>query len=162
MNDPKRQEIKNRIAAAEARNEEKEQTFLDSAGEKAIEAKDKFTEFAKEHPIATVAGGIGLGILIAGMFPSARRQARQTGAKAAGLAAIASEIAMAYAAQAMDTAGDLGRAGADRLDDFGDTVGDTARSLKRSAGFKMGNAADSAHIARRDAGKAISRALRRH
>ena len=161
MNDPKRQEIKNRIAAAQARNEDRsDESFLDTAGEKAIEAKDKFTEFAKEHPIATVAGGIGLGILIAGMFPSARRQARQTGAKAAGLAAIASEIAMAYAAQALDAVGDAGRAGANRLDDLGDSVGDTARSLKRTAGYRLGNAADSARIAKRDATKSVSRLFR--
>ena len=161
MNDPKRQEIKNRIAAAEARNEERsDESFLDAAGEKAIEAKDKFTEFAKEHPIVTVAGGIGLGIIIAGMFPSARRQARETGAKAAGLATIASEIALAYAAQAMDTAGDIGRAGANRLDDLGDSVGDTARSLKRTAGYRLGNAADSARIAKRDASKSVSRLFR--
>ena len=161
MNDPKRQEIKNRIAAAEARNEERsDESFLDVAGEKAIEAKDKFTEFAKEHPIVTVAGGIGLGIIIAGMFPSARRQARETGAKAAGLATIASEIALAYAAQAMDTAGDMGRAGANRLDDLGDSVSDTARSLKRTAGYRLGNAADSARIAKRDASKSVSRLFR--
>ena len=162
MNDPQRQQLKDRIEAAEARNEARQQgSFLEEAGEKAIEAKDKVTEFAREHPVATVAGALAVGILIAGLFPSARRQARATGGKAAGLAAIAGELALAYGMQAMGAANDAGRAGLEKFDDLSDSVGDRARSLKRTAGYRAGGMTDAARIARRDAGKAISRAFTR-
>ena len=63
MAEAKRKQIKKKVAAAEVRNEARgEQTLMDRAGEKAIEAKDKFTAFAREHPIATVAGGLAAGM----------------------------------------------------------------------------------------------------
>ena len=69
MPDAKRTQLKKKIEAGEARNKARaEPTLIDRTGEKAIEAKDKFTAFAKEHPIATVAGGLALGILISGLF----------------------------------------------------------------------------------------------
>lgn len=163
MNDPHRQAIKDRIAAAQARNDRRSDgAFIDDVGEKAIEAKDKFTEFVREHPIATAAGGIAFGILIAGMFPSARNQARKAGGRAAGLAAIAGELALAYGLQALDAAEGAGRSGLEKLDDLGDTVGDRARSLKRTADYRAGNLTDAARIARRKGGKALSRTFSRH
>ena len=157
----KRQELKEKIDAAEARNEARSnESWLDTAGEKAVEAKDKFTEFAKEHPVATVAGGVAVGILIAGMFRGPRQAAYRAGTKTAGLAAIGADLAMAYAAKALDAAQDAGRYGADRLDDFGDALGDTARGLKREASYIAGSKSDSARIAARKAGKTVRRTVR--
>ena len=115
MTDAKRTQIKKKVAAGQARNRTKTEnttTVFDRAGEAAIDAKDKFTAFAKQHPIATVAGGLAIGILIAGMFKAPRRAAIKGGSKAAGLAAIGAELALAYAQQAMEAASEAGRAAA--------------------------------------------------
>ena len=61
MTAAKRTQLKKKVEAGQARNRAKTEhttTIFDRAGEAAIEAKDKFTAFAKEHPIATVAGGL--------------------------------------------------------------------------------------------------------
>ena len=97
MTDAKRKTLKQKVQAGEARNKAKTEnttTIFDRAGEAAIEAKDKFTAFAKEHPIATVAGGVALGVLVAAMFRGPRRAAMRGGSKAAGLAAIGAELAL--------------------------------------------------------------------
>ncbi len=162
MTEAKREEIKARIAAAQEREEGRTQmTLTERATEGAADAADAFTDFVKKHPIASAAGGVALGILVASMFKGPRRAAARGGAKAAGLAAIGAEIATGFAAQLLDGATDLGREGARRAGDLTDTAGDRARSIGRSASHKVGDAADAARIARRETGKAIARALGR-
>ena len=159
MAEAKRKQIKKKVAAAEVRNEARgEQTLMDRAGEKAIEAKDKFTAFAKEHPVATVAGGLALGVLISSLFRGSptRKAGKKLGSKAAGLAAIGAELAMAYAQQAWDASEDARRTGATKLDKLGDTIGRNARGLgEDAAGY-----AASARAAARSKGKSVTRALR--
>jgi hypothetical protein len=159
MPEAKRTQLKNKVAAGQARNKAKTEnttTVFDRAGEAAIEAKDKFTAFAKEHPIATVAGGVALGVLIAGLFKAPRRAAMKGGSKAAGLAAIGAELALAYAQQAMEAAGEAGKAGAKRLDGFGDT----ARSVGQDAAHRASDAGETAMAVTREAGKRLSKAIR--
>lgn len=159
--DTKREEMKARIETAEARNEARAPSSLtEQAGEKAVEAKDGFTAFVREHPVATVAGGLAIGMLVAGMFKGPRRAAAAGGAKAAGIAAIGSELAMAFMGQLVDTAGQATRAGGDKLEDMGDAMGDTARSLRREATYRVGGASDSAKISARKLGKGLTRSLR--
>ncbi len=165
--DAKRDEIKERIAAAQARNAERnEPSLADTVSEKAMAAKDGFVDFAKKHPAATVAGGVVLGLLVASMFSGPRRVAGKAavaaGSKAAGLAAIGSEMAVAFAKEAMDTAQDAKRAGGEKLEDLADSVGDSARSLKREASYRADNASDTARIVARDVGKTIARSFRKH
>lgn len=151
MADTKRQQTKDKVEAGYARNHAKSQgTALDRAGETAIEAKDRFAAFAKDHPIATVAGGLALGVLISGLFKGSptRKLGSKVGTRAAGLAAIGTELALTYAQQAMDAADHAGRVGAHKLGDLGDSIGSTARHLRRSGS----DTADSAS-------KRISRAL---
>jgi hypothetical protein len=151
MAEAKRQQIKDKVEAGETRNRKrKEPSLVDSAGETAIEVKDKFTAFAKEHPLTTIAGGLALGILVSGLFKNSptRKAAGEVGAKAAGLAAVGAELAMAYAAQAMSAADSAGRTGAHKLGDLGERLGETARS-----------GTDSATEVARTAGKRIARAI---
>jgi hypothetical protein len=151
MAETKRQQTKDKVEAGQARNRAKGKgTALDRAGETAIEAKDRFAAFAREHPIATVAGGLAVGVLISGLFKGSptRKLGEKVGTRAAGLAAIGTELALAYAQQAMDAADHAGRKGAHKLGDLGDTIGSTARSLRRSGS----DTADSAS-------KRIARAL---
>ena len=156
MAEAKRKTIKKKVAAAEKRNAARsERTFLDRAGEDAIEAKDKFTAFAKEHPVATLAGGLAIGVLIAGMFKGPRQAAMKGGTKAAGLAAIGAELAMAYAAKALDAAKEAGSEGADWLGETGKTLGSKAREFSSEASDYAGTARDSAMRSGRSAAKAI-------
>jgi ElaB/YqjD/DUF883 family membrane-anchored ribosome-binding protein len=159
MPEAKRTQLKKKVAAGQARNKAKTEnttTMFDRAGEAAIEAKDKFTAFAKEHPIATVAGGVALGVLIAGLFKGPRRAAFKGGSKAAGLAAIGAELALAYAQQAMEAANEAGKAGAKRLDG----LGSTARSMGQDAAHRASDAGETAMAVTREAGKRLSKAIR--
>lgn len=157
MPEAKRAQLKKKVAAGESRNQDRGRTtMVDRAGEAAIEAKDKFTAFAKEHPIATVAGGIAVGILVAGLFKGPRKAAMRGGTKAAGLAALGAELALAYAQQAMEAATEAGKAGAKHLDGFGDT----ARSVGRDAAHRASDASETALAATREAGKRLGKAIR--
>lgn len=158
MGTDKRSQIKLRIEKAQARHAERETTFLEDASELASDAKDSFTQFAKAHPLTVVAGGLAVGVLISAMFKGS--PTRKLGGKAAGIAAIGAEMALTYAQQALDAAEDAGRAGAEKLEDLGDSVGDTARGLRRDATYYASGASDQARIVARKAGKRLGRAIR--
>ena len=163
MTDQKRQTLKQKIEAGQARNRDMGRTtIVDRAGEKAVEAKDKFVEFAKEHPIATVAGGVALGILVSGLFKrSPTRKLGGAAAKRAGtIAALGAEFALAYAQQAMTAANEAGREGAHKLGELGDTVGGSARSTGRAALDRAGDLGEAARVVTRDAGRRLGKALR--
>jgi len=163
MSEAKRQQLKEKIEAAEARNQAKEDRSLaERASEKAVAAKDEFTAFAKEHPFALVAGGLAVGVLVSAMFKRSptRKLAEKGFAEASGLAAIGAEMALAYAQQAMSAAEEARQIGADKLGDLGDNIGDKARSLKRDAAYLADEAGDNARIMKRNTGKAIARAIR--
>lgn len=163
--DAKRQEIKERIAAAQARNDARSgDSMMDRVSEKAGEAREGFTAFAKEHPVATVAGGVALGVLISTMFKNSptRKAGRVAGAKAAGLAAIGTEVALAFAQQMLEASAQVKQAGADKLEDVGDALGDSARHVKPGVSYHAGEASDTARSTARDVGKTIARSFRRH
>ena len=161
MTDAKRKTLKQKVAAGQARNQartENTTTIIDRAGEAAIEAKDKFTAFAKEHPIATIAGGLAIGVLVSGLFKRSptRKVATKAASRAAGLAAIGAELALTYAQQAMSAASEAGRTGADKLDD----LGDSARDIGRDAASRAGEFGESARLAARNTGRRVARAIR--
>lgn len=163
MTDAKRQTLKDKVAAGQARNRDMGRTtIVDRAGEKVIEAKDKFVEFAKEHPIATVAGGVALGVLVSGLFKrSPTRKLGNAAAKRAGaIAALGAEFALAYAQQAMTAANEAGREGAHKLGELSETAGATARSTSRAALDRAGDFTETARAVTRDAGKRLGKALR--
>jgi hypothetical protein len=149
MTEAKRQNIKRKVTAAKSRNKARAEpsSFADRAGKTAIEAKDKFTAFAKKHPIATVAGGLALGVLISGLFRGSptRKAGKTIGKKAAGLAALATELAIAYGQTAMEKAGDAREVGAEKLGDWSDDAAEYVASAKAAA---------------RATGKSITKALR--
>lgn len=161
----KRQEIKERITAAQERNEARQvPTLGERVSEKAVEAKDGFTSFAREHPVATVAGGVAIGVLISAMFKNSptRKAGRYAGTKAVGLATLGSEMAAAFAEQVMASTAEARNASADKIEDISDAMGDKARRVRREASYRMGGASDQARSSARDIGKTIARSLRRH
>lgn len=173
MTDSKREEIKSRIEAAQAREAAlAEPTTTQRVAEKASEAGDAFTSFVKEHPFAAAAGGVALGILVASMFKGPRRAAARGGARAISLATIGAEMASSFADELLDDARDLGREGvrraehlgregAHKVEDLSDAVGDRARSIRRDATYNASRASDAARIASRETGKRIARAFKR-
>lgn len=142
--DEKREELKQRIAAGEERHAERNQLL-----EIARETGENVQKFAKEHPVATVAGGVALGLLIGALTPKGRLLSKRAGIMLATLA----EIGLAQALEGMAKAGDAARAGQDKLEDLGDEVSAAARTAKREIGYRAGGAADSA----RTIGKRMSR-----
>jgi len=147
MTDAKRTQIKRKVAAAKTRNQARAESpgLAARAGEKAIEAKDKFAGFAREHPIATVVGGLALGVLVSGLFRGSptRKAGRKLGKKAASLAALGAELAIAYAQHAMEAASEAREAGAERLGHWGEDAADYvagARDTVRETGKSIGQA----------------------
>ncbi len=172
MSEEKRQEIKERIAAGEARNFERTGNSTGvtvgadgvSRADLATDYDDRdegFIGFIKEHPLTTIAGGLAVGILIAGLFPSARSAARDTGAKASALGVAGTHALLGAFQQVLDGAERAGQAGSEGLEDIGDTLGDRARSAKREARYWSGRSTDDARIAARDTGKKIGRSFDR-
>lgn len=150
MVEAKRQQIRKKVAAGQARNDDRGRTtIVDRAGERAIEAKDRFVDFAKEHPVATVVGGVALGVLVSGLFRGSptRKFGKQAGKQASKLATVGAELAMAYAAQALAATEDARKAGADKLGDLGETAlkygksgSDAATDVARTAGKRIARA----------------------
>ena len=155
MTEEKRKNLREKIEASERRNEER------TAADYAIEARDRATAFVKEHPIVTLAGGVALGVLVASLVPGpGRRMRKKATAKGSALAAMLTELGIAYGTSLLDNIGDAARSGQDRLEDLGDSMGDTARSLRREAGHLIGDAGDSARALSREAGKKAGRSIR--
>jgi ElaB/YqjD/DUF883 family membrane-anchored ribosome-binding protein len=158
MPDTKRNEIKQKVTAAENRNEARaEPKAADSAGEKAVELKDKIGSFARQHPIAVMAGGLAVGILVSSFFRGSptRKAGRAIGKKTAGLAAIAAELALAYAQQIYKAAEEARETGADQLGTLGETISDSARGLTEDAADYAAAAAEAARKTGKSAIKSI-------
>jgi hypothetical protein len=153
MAEAKRSQIRKKVTAAESRNKTRAATptLTDRAGETAVEAKDKFAAFARQHPIATVAGGIAVGILVSGFFRGSptRKAGRKLGEKAAGLAALGAELAVAYAQHAMEAANEARQSGAETLGSWSD-----------EAAEYLSGASESVRERAREGGKSLRQALR--
>lgn len=136
--------------------------LVDQAAQHLAGAANKVTAFAREHPVLAISGGVVAGLAIASMFKAPRKLAAKGGAKAAGLATVGAEMALAYALDAYEKAQQAGREGARKLEDLGDTVSDTARKVRRDTTYRAGEAGDTARIKARDARKAIARKFGRN
>ncbi len=145
--DDKREQLRRRIAAAEERNSDR------SLSDYAKDATDSVTSFAKEHPVATVAGAIGIGLAIGAMTRPGRRAGRRAGT----LATLATEAALAFGAGLIDDAGDLARSGRQSVEDMGDTMGRKARHLQRDARYERDTLADNARYSRKRLGRKMDR-----
>ncbi len=150
----KRTELKDKVDAAQKRNRAREEK---SFGDYARDAGSGATSFVKEHPITTLAGAAALGILIAAVVPGpGRRLRKQATKRGAVLAGVLADLAITYGSQALEGAGKAARSGQDKLGDLGEVLGDSARSLRSSAG----DAVDDAGSLSRDAGKRALRTFR--
>lgn len=147
-------ELRARIDAAEQRNAARD------LADKAREAADTAREFVREHPLATLAGVAVVGLAIGAMTRRGRSAGRAAGTRASKWIGYATELGLAYAASAMESAGEAARKGQDQLEDIGDAVGDRARRLRREAGHRAADTQDAARRVSREIGKQASRAVR--
>lgn len=124
----KRAELKSKIEAAEQRNADR------TLGDRAREAAEGATSFVKDHPFATIAGGVVLGALIASIVPGpGKRMRKKAGAKGALVAGTLADLAIKYGTEFLESATQAAKTGQDRLGDLGETIGETARGASRSA-----------------------------
>ncbi|MEO1967993.1 MAG: hypothetical protein ABGW87_04680 [Sphingomonadaceae bacterium] len=123
----RREALRQKIAASEERNAQR--TFADQAKDVADSALD----YVRENPLKSVAA-VTLGALVIGaMTRRGRKAATKAGKRTSKFAALASDAAIAYAMSLIDAAGDAAETGQRKLSEFGDTVEDRARKLRRSA-----------------------------
>ncbi len=157
--DQKREELREKIAAGEARQAER------SLGDYARDARENATGFVREHPIAMVGAALAVGVVLAAIIPGPGRRLSQrvgktVGSRASSLATIAAELGIAYAANLKDAAGSAAQAGQDKLEDLGDAIGDSARTVRRETTHRVAAASDNASSLRRNTAKKAGRALR--
>jgi hypothetical protein len=126
-------------------NDQGRTTVFDRVGERALEGKDRLAQFAKDHPVATVAGAVAVGVLVSSLFRGS--PTRKLGKRAGKLAEVGTELAMAYAAQALAATEPVRKEAADKLGDLGESAlkygksgGDAATEVARSAGKRIARA----------------------
>ncbi|GMM94284.1 hypothetical protein [Qipengyuania sp. MTN3-11] len=150
----KREQLREKIEAAEARNEER--TLADQARD----ALESATQFVKERPLTAVAGVAVVALAIGALSRPGRRLGRRGGV----IAAAAADAAMVYAMGLADRAGTAGsaalRGGSDAFEDVSDTLGKSARKLRRDAAYRADVAGDALRSTKRKAGRKTSRGLR--
>ncbi len=139
----KRDQLRARIEAGEKRQEER--SFLDQAKD----AADSAVDFAKRHPVATVAGAIAVGLAVGAMT----RRGRELGRRGGSLASYATDAAIAYGLSMIEGAGD-------KFEDFGDAAETQARRLKRDAGYRLDSMGDSIRSSGRRASRKSKRGYR--
>ncbi len=145
----KRDDLRARIEAGQLRNEER------TVGDYAREAAQQATDFAKQHPVATVAGAVALGLIVGAMTRPGRRLTRRGGA----MAALATDAAIAYGLRMFDNAGVAARHAGDRLADAGDAIGSQARHLQRDARYQAEEASDVVRAASRKLARKSERTI---
>ncbi len=150
----KRRQLRDKIAAGEQRNAER--TFADQARD----AAEAATGFVKRHPLATIAGGITLGLIIGALTRPGRRLTSRVGRRSGALAALAADAALAYGLRMLDGANDLARTAGDRFEDLGDSVGTQARGLRRDAAYRADIASDALGSVKRSTARKGSRLVR--
>ena len=139
----KRAQLRARIEAGEKRNEQR------SFGDQAKDVADSAIEFAKKHPIATVAGAVAVGLAIGAMT----RRGRDLGRRGGSLAAYAADAAIAYGLSMIEGAGD-------KFEDYSDAAGTQARRIKRDAGYRLDSLGDAIMSSSRKASRKSSRTVR--
>lgn len=139
----KREQLRARIEAGERRNEER------SITDQAKDVADSAIEFAKKHPVATVAGAVAIGLAIGAMT----RRGRELGRRGGSLASYAADAAIAYGLAMIEGAGD-------RVEDLSDAAGTQARRIKRDAGYRLDSMGDSIRSSGRKASRKSSRTYR--
>jgi broad specificity phosphatase PhoE len=106
MSDENREQLRERIEAAEARQAERERAAQASAA-------DRLTSIAREHPVLLIAGGLAIGAVLSTLVP--KSPTRKLSKNALGFLGTIAELGIAYGRQAMEAAEEAGQNGMARL-----------------------------------------------
>lgn len=137
--DSKLHEMQERVREASERNARR-------ISNRAEEVRENASTFVNNHPVATVAGGLVIGALVAVVLPRLARQKQtatpgDTRAKALKWVALAADAAVTFAQQSLDSARTAGHAGQQSLEHLGDRVTDGTAGLRKDIGRFAGEAA---------------------
>ena len=83
----------------------------------------------EDHPVAVIAGGLVLGVLLARFLP--RSGISRLSGRAMALAAAGAELAALYGSKAVDGAGEAARDGREKLGEIGGTISESAGEARR-------------------------------
>lgn len=120
--DPRLQQIQQRVETAMARNARR---LSDRAGK----ARTDAAAFVGENPFTAIAGGIAVGMLIGALIPK-----RKVGAKASALAGVVADIGATLARRVWDYTRNASLAGQKSLEHLGDRVTDGTTGLRKEIG----------------------------
>lgn len=130
----------------------------------AKEAAENAAEFTKKHPIAVVAGAIGVGLLIGAMTRPGRTVVKTGAKRGSAFAALATQAALSFGLdlleRAEESAAKAKQKGGDMAEDIGESIGTTARGIKRDASYRADAASDAVKTASRKAKRTTSRTVR--
>jgi hypothetical protein len=114
------------------------------SAEIAADASARAREFVHDHPVASVAGGIVLGALVAGALSRLRRKSvpavlvetaetglEEAGARLSKLAHLGAELALAYATRLADASKDGAHKIEEKLGHLGETAGEKSVEAQR-------------------------------
>lgn len=110
----KREQLRDRIEAAEARQKARE------VGQRAVDAADRVTSFAREHPLLLIAGGLAVGAALSTLIP--RSPTRKLSKKSIAFLASMAEFGVAYGREALEAAEEAGRQGKAKLAELSSTA----------------------------------------
>ena len=139
----KRDQLRARIEAGTQRHEDR------SFGEQAKDVADSAIEFAKKHPLATLAGAVAVGLAVGAMT----KRGRDLGRRGGSMASYAADAALSYGLGMFQGA-------SDKIEDLSDAAGTQARRVKRDAGYRLDSMSDSVMSGQRRAKRKSARAYR--
>lgn len=123
MSEASRQELRERIEAGKARQEERT-----AIAKKASAARDQLTQIAREHPVLLIVGGVAIGVALSTLIP--RSPTRKFSKRALGMIATVAELGLAYGRQAAHAAEDAGQNSRTRLAEVGNAIAEGTTRLK--------------------------------
>lgn len=134
-NQPKLDEIKEKVSAASSRNTSR------------LSMRAEIKNYLDEHPFTAVAGGIAVGLLIGTLLP------RRTGGRTIGaFAGISGDLALKLMHHGWEVAKTTRRAGQKNLELLGERVSDGTADLRQ----EIGKFADQTLVSARAAGRNAS------
>lgn len=100
------------------------------------------TDFVKEHPVLTVAGGVAVGVLVSALLP--KGAARRAAGRAVTLAELAGAATAAFGRDAWDKAEDVGGELRERTAALGSAAAERAGRVREAAADRIAPAGDAA------------------
>ncbi len=134
MEPPRDPTLSEKVSAAQARISERTAPARAKAAEQSRAAADSAKEFVKDHPFVAITGAVAVGALIALSLPGRPgRKVRGSVMTAGGLLA---ELATKYGHEIAAIAGNAVDESREKLEDIGESVSETSRSLSNDLALR--------------------------